>query len=193
MGWYEDFLNAVEGVRSEYAAEIQGRVAYQVQLDFNTEMLEEIADKTGHPNLATTCFVEIDSELNVEVYNDIAPIAGLFKSHSLFHPGNGGWSPVPYTHSVTKSEFWYNRFSGNDADELSGDYGGLDLWWLADNFWDGIYWKTNGWPRGGAEFLSAWSYSDVSAISVIKSYYSRYCSSNKVAQYANEIIAEMFS
>lgn len=192
MGWYEDYLSAVEDIRSEYAAIIKGRAAYRVQQDFNTELLQEIADQTGHPNLATTCFLDIDSELNVHVYNDIAPIVGLFYSNSSFHPGNGGWTPVSYTHSVSKTEFWSRRFSGEDEEERSGSYGGLDLWWLADNFWDGIYWKTNGWPRGTDEFLDAWPYRDTSAISVIKSYYNRYVSSNKFAQYVAEEIAAMF-
>ena len=166
------------------------RARYRVQDDFNRELVDEIANKTGHENLAATCFVDVnlesDDSLDVHVYNDGSVIDGLYNSNSSFHQSGGKWRSVAQHYNMSKYEFWEKKSEG-----YSGDYGILDVEWLADNFWDGVYYATNGWPRSDAEFLSVYRYSDVSAISVIKSYYNRYVNSNKFPKYVQEEINAM--
>lgn len=186
MGFRDDFKRVVEEKRKIAAEEAVRRAAYRVQEDFNTELIEEIASRTGHPNLATTCFVDITANgekgYHYHIYNDASMIDGLFSSNSSFHQGSGGWTPVAQHYGMSQAEFWARKENGEDG----GDYGGIDPWWLADNFWDGVYWATNGWPRGNAEFLSSFPYNDVSAISVIKAYCKRYEKSKRYQKYVNE-------
>ena len=178
----------------EIAAEVgkiaAARARYRVQDDFNRELVDEIANKTGHENLAATCFVNVnlesDDSLDVHVYNDGSVIDGLYNSNSSFHQSGGKWRSVAKHYNMSKDEFWEKKSEG-----YSGDYGILDTEWLADNFWDGVYYATNGWPIGSAEFLSVYKYNDVSAISVIKSYYNRYVNSNKFQKYVQEEINAM--
>lgn len=191
MGWYEDFLNLSEQIRAEYAVEADKRASYMVQEDWNRELLNKIATETGHSTLATTCFLEFDSDLNVRVYNDASVIEGLFHSKSSYHNGGtGGWVSISDHYSMSKSEFWDLRAVGEYG---NGEYGDVDAEWLADNFWDGIYWKTNGWPLGDAEYLQTWSYKSTSALSIIKSYYNNYIKSNKYQKYVTQALKAMFS
>ena len=186
MSFSGDYKRVVEEKRRAAAIKAVQRATYRVQEDFNTELIEEIATRTGHPNLATTCFVDItangESGFHCHIYNDASMIDGLFSSNSSFHQGSGGWTSVSQHYGMSKYEFWARKESGEDG----GDYGGVDAEWLADNFWDGIYWATNGWPRSGAEFLSSYSYNDTSAISVIKSYCERYRKSKRYQKYVDE-------
>ena len=186
VGFRDDFNRIVEQKRKIAAEEAVRRASYRVQNDFNTELIEEIAVRTGHPNLATTCFVDIspngESGCHYHIYNDASMIDGLFKSNSSFHQGSGGWTPVAQHYGMSKAEFWERKAMGEDG----GDFGGIDAEWLADNFWDGIYWATNGWPRSEADFLVSYHYSDVSALSVIKSYCKRYAASKRFQKYVNE-------
>ena len=56
-GFYKDYKNAIEQIRKEAESVAVARARYRVQDDFNRELIEEIANKTGHPNLAASCFV----------------------------------------------------------------------------------------------------------------------------------------
>ena len=89
---------------------------------------------------------------------------------------------------MSKDEFWENKYVGQEGDK---SYGVVDPEWLADNFWDGVYYATNGWPRSDAEFLSVYKYQDVSAISVIEAYYNNYVRSNIFQKYIQEEINSM--
>lgn len=190
------YKNVYGDIPEQIAKEIEqiavARARYRVQDDFNRELIEEIANKTGHPNLAATCFVDVDlssnDDLDVHVYNDHTVIDGLYSSNSSFHKSGGKWSSITRHYSMSKDEFWERKFTEDYGGE---SHGIVDTEWLADNFWDGVYWATNGWPRGDVDFLTSYKYNDVSAISVIKSYYKRYVRSNRFQQYINEEIANM--
>lgn len=186
MSFSDEYKRIVEKKRKMAAEEAIKRATYRVQEDFNRELVDEIARKTGHEHLATTCFAAItpvgDSGFHYHIYNDASMIDGLFRSNSSFHQGNGGWTPVSQHYGMSKEEFWERKAMGEDG----GDFGGVDAEWLADNFWDGIYWATNGWPRSDADFLSSYQYNDVSAISVIKSYCKRYERSKRYQKYVEE-------
>lgn len=190
-GFYKDYENAVEQIRKEAEAKAVARARYRVQEDFNRELINEIARKTEHETLAATCFVDVnlesDNSLDVHVYNDWTVIEGLYHSNSSFHQSGGKWSSVSEHYSMSKDEFWERKFNGEDG----GSYGVVDPEWIADNFWDGVYYATNGWPRSDAEFLSVYKYHDVSAISVIESYYNRYLNSNRFPKYIQEEIDKM--
>jgi hypothetical protein len=192
LGFYKDYKTAIEKVRKDTQAIEVARARYMVQEDYNRELIEEIADRTGHPNLALTCFVDIDlassNDLNVRVYNDSSVIDGIFSSNSDFHKSGGDWTVVGEHYGMHRDVFWDQKRSG---ERDGGSYGIVDPDWLADNFWDGVYWATNGWPRGNAEFLHSYKYHDVSAISVIKSYHSRYVRSNRFQKYIQDAINSM--
>lgn len=191
--FYKDYKNAVEQIRKDAEAKATARARYRVQDDFNRELINEIAIKTDHPNLTATCFVDIDLSsdysLDVHVYNDWTVIEGMYNSNSSFHQSGGKWQSITEHYSMSKSEFWERKFNGED----DGGYGVVDPEWLADNFWDGVYYATNGWPRTDAEFLAVYKYHDVSAISVIESYYNRYVRSNKFQKYIQEEINMMIN
>ena len=190
--FWSDYNNAVNNITKEVERQAVAYARYKVQEDFNTELIEEIGKKTGHPNLAATCFVDIDlnsdDSLSVHIYNDASWIEGEYHSNSSFHPGSGGWTSVGEHYGMSKDEFWENKYFGQEGDK---SYGVVDPEWLADNFWDGVYYATNGWPRSDAEFLSVYKYQDVSAISVIKAYYNNYVNSNTFQKYIQEEINSM--
>ena len=189
--FYKDLDNAYKKITKETEKIAVARARYRVQDDFNRELINEIADRTEHENLAATCFVDVnlesDDSLDVHVYNDWTVIDGLYNSNSSFHQSGDKWQSVTEHYGMSRDEFWEQKFNGED----SGNYGTVDPEWLADNFWDGVYYATNGWPRSDAEFLSVYRYRDVSAISVIKSYYNRYLRSNKFQKYIQEEINAM--
>lgn len=191
-GFYKDYKNAIEQVRKDTEAVAVARARYRVQDDFNRELIEEIADKTGHPNLAASCFVDVDlssnDDLDVHIYNDHNVLEGLYTSNSSFHKSGEKWMSITKHYNMSKDEFWEKK---QFEDYGGGSYGVVDTEWLADNFWDGTYWATNGWPRGDADILDSYPYKDVSAISVIKSYYGRYIRSNRFQQYIQEEINSM--
>ena len=190
--FFKTYDDAVETIRAGVAEEVYARARYRVQDDFNRDLLKQIADKTEHPRLAATCFVDValgsNDDLNVRVYNDWRPIDGLFSSNSSFHQSGGKWQSVTEHYGMSKDEFWENKYFGQEGDK---SYGVVDPEWLADNFWDGVYYATNGWPRSDAEFLSVYKYQDVSAISVIKAYYNNYVNSNTFQKYIQEEINSM--
>lgn len=180
-----------EQIAKEIGKKATARARYRVQEDFNRELVNEIAGKTGHENLAATCFVDVnlesDDSLDVHVYNDWSVIDGFYSSNSSFHKSGGKWESVTAHYSMSKGEFWELKEEGYGGES----HGIVDPEWLADNFWDGVYYATNGWPRSSAEFLSVYKYNDVSAISVIKSYHDRYVRSNKFQKYIQEEINSM--
>ena len=190
--FYKDYEAAVEQIRKDAAAEAVARARYRVQDDFNRDLLKQIADRTDHPRLAATCFVDVElgsnDDLDVHVYNDWRQIDGLFSSNSSFHQSGGKWKSVTEHYGMSKDEFWEKKYFGEEGDK---SYGVVDPEWLADNFWDGIYYATNGWPRSDAEFLSVYRYQDVSAISVIEAYYNNYVRSNTFQKYIQEEINSM--
>lgn len=190
--FFKTYDDAVETIRAGVAEEAYARARYRVQDDFNRDLLKQIADKTEHPRLAATCFVDValgsNDDLNVRVYNDWRQIDGLFSSNSSFHQSGGKWQSVTEHYGMSKDEFWENKYFGQEGDK---SYGVVDPEWLADNFWDGIYYATNGWPRSDAEFLTVYRYQDVSAISVIKAYYNNYVNSNTFQKYIQEEINSM--
>lgn len=189
--FYDDYKNAVEQIRKDVEAKATARARYKVQNDFNTELINEIANKTGHENLASTCFVDVeldsDYSLDVRVYNDWTVIEGLYSSNSSFHQSGGKWQSVTEHYGMSREDFWERKFNGEDG----GNYGTVDSEWLADNFWDGVYYATNAWPRSDAEFLVVYKYHDVSAVSVIESYYDRYVNSNRFQKYIQKEINMM--
>lgn len=192
VDWYKDYRNAVEQVRADAAAEAHARARYQVQDDFNRELLSEIARKTGHETLAATCFVDVDldsyDDLDVRVYNDWTVIEGLYSSKSSYHQTGGKWKSIRQNYGLHIDDFWARKESGNDLDN---NYGTVDAEWMADNFWDGIYYATNGWPLGNVEYLEVFTIHETSAISVIQSYYNRYLRSGRFYKYILEEIKAM--
>ena len=190
--FFKTYDDAVETIRADAAKEAYARARYRVQDDFNRDLLKQIADKTDHPRLAATCFVDVEwgsnDDLDVHVYNDWRQIDGLFSSNSSFHQSGEKWKSVTEHYGMSKDEFWEKKYFGEEGNK---SYGVVDPEWLADNFWDGIYYATNGWPRSDAEFLSVYRYQDVSAISVIKDYYNNYVNSNTFQKYIQEEINSM--
>lgn len=191
--FYKDYKNAVEQIRAEAETTARARARYRVQDDFNNELIEKIATETGHPNLATTCFVDVDMEsnldLNVNIYNDWTVIDGMFSSKSSYHQSGSPWESIGINYYLSKDEFWDRKESGED--NLGNNHGIVDSEWLADSFWDGIYTATNGWPLGDAMFLSVYKYRDTSAISIIQSYFKNYVKSNKYSKYTQEELNAM--
>ncbi len=188
----KDYKKAIEQIRAEAEAEAHARARYRVQDDFNNELISEIARQTGHETLASTCFVDVDlnsyNDLDVHVYNDWTVIEGVYSSKSSYHQSGGKWQSIQQNYNLHKDDFWARKESGSD---LGDSYGTVDPDWLADNFWDGIVWVTNGWPFGGVEYLESFTRRDVSAISVIQSYYDRYVRSNRFAEYIQEELDAM--
>ena len=188
--FYKDYKNAVEQIRSEAEATAKARARYRVQDDFNNDLVERIAADTGHPDLAATCFVDVDMDsnmdLDVHIYNDWTVIDGVFSSNSSYHKSGSPWESIGSNYHLSKDEFWARKESGED--NLGDNHGVVDPEWLADNFWDGIYTATNGWPLGDAMFLSVYKYRDTSAISIIKSYFNNYVKSNRYCKYIQEEI-----
>ena len=181
-----------EQIAAERGKKAIARARYRVQDDFNRELIDKIAKKTGHPNLATTCFVDVDlnskDELDVRVYNDWTVIEGMYKSNSSFHQGGGKWKSIKKHYHMTQEEFYESKYSGDDDE----DYGTLDPEWLADNFWDGIYYATNGWPcTNKSLYLQVYKYRDTSALSVIESYYEEYVNTNRFGYYIQEELNSM--
>ena len=190
--FFKTYDDAVETIRAGVAEEVYARARYRVQDDFNRDLLKQIADKTEHPRLAATCFVDVElgsnDNLDVHVYNDWRQIDGLFSSNSSFHQSGEKWKSVTEHYGMSKDEFWEKKYFGEEGNK---SYGVVDPEWLADNFWDGIYYATNGWPRSDAEFLTVYRYQDVSAISVIEAYYNNYVRSNIFQKYIQEEINSM--
>lgn len=186
MGFRDDFKKVVEKKRKVAVDEAIKRAVYRVQEDFNNEFVDVLAERTGHPNLATTCFVDVtpngENGLHYRFYNDASMIDGIFSSNSSFHKSGDKWIQVSQHYGMSREEFWERKSMGEDG----GSFGVVDPEWLADNFWDGIYWATNGWPRSSAEFLVSYHYNDVSALSVIKDYIKQYKASNRFKKYVNE-------
>lgn len=189
--FWKDYNDAVNKITDDAKEQALKYARYKVQEDFNTELIKEIAKKTGHPNLAATCFVDIDlnsdDSLSVHIYNDASWIEGEYSSNSSFHQGSGKWKSISAHYEMTRDEFWDLKFSGEDHK----DYGGIDAEWIADNFWDGIEYYTNGWPRGDAEYLQVFTRNVVPAISVIEKYFNRYKASNTYQKYIMEAISRM--
>lgn len=188
----KDLNNAYEQIRKETEKKAVARARYRVQEDYNTELINEIANKTGHENLAAACFVDIDLDskdsLNVRAYHDWTMIEGLYSSKSSFHQRGDQWKSIDEHYTMSREEFWEKK----ENDYGGGSFGVVDTEWIMDNFWDGVYWVTNGWPLGNAEFLHAWEVNaEVSAESIIESYHDRYVRSNRFQRYIQEEIDMM--
>lgn len=179
-----DYIN---GILAEVQEEAYARARYRAQVDFNTEMIDEIADRTGHKNLANTCFAEVSIEskkrLEIDYYTDDSLIEGIHRSNSSFHKSGGRWKSVTKHYGMSREDFWENKFSGED----NGEYGTVDADWLTDNFWYGTYYATNGWPRSQHnEFLQVYKYHDLSAEQICKEYTARYKSERRFDRYVRE-------
>ena len=175
-----------EQIAAEKERKAVARARYRVQDDFNRELIDKIAEETGHPNLALTCFVDVSlnsrDELDVRVYNDWTVIEGMYNSNSSFHQDGGKWKSIKQHYRMTREDFYAKKDDG-----YGGDFGTVDPEWLADNFWDGIYYATNGWPRNiEQDYLQVYKYKDKSAISVIESYYKEYVDTNRFGYYIQE-------
>lgn len=179
-------------IADDVAKVAAARARYRVQEDYNRELVGEIARKTGHENLASTCFVEIDlssqDSLKVDVYTDSDMITGLYNSRSSFHQDGDKWKSVNRHYGMSREEFWERKANGK---ENGGSYGIVDVDWLTDNFWSGVYYMTNGWPLGDAEFLSVYKYNDISAESITDAYHKRYVKSGRFQKYFAEEVAAM--
>lgn len=190
--FWDDYYKAVEDITKEVNDRAVSYARYKVQEDFNTELIKEVAKKTGHKNLATTVFVDVslesDDSLKVHFYNDASWIEGDYHSNSSFHQSGGKWSSVSEHYGLSKDDFWDMKFNegyGGDA------HGTVDSDWLADNFWDGIIYYTNGWPRGAAEYLYVGKRHEKSAESVMDEYVKKYISNGRYQRYIMEAISMM--
>lgn len=177
MNIYKEMKAVAEEWGKEIAEQIYAAARYEVQEDFNEELVPHVASLTGHENLANTVFVEVSldstNDLDVNKYTEEAYVAGLFKSRSSYHPGYEGWKEVAKFKGMTREEFWDMRLSG--ADEDHGTYGGVQSAWVTDNFWRGKVWVTNGWPRSDAETLHAFEIDErVSGEQAVDSYIYKY-------------------
>ena len=190
---YKNIYGNLPNEIAEEAVKIAvARARYRVQEDYNRELIQEIASKTGHENLASTCFVEVDisskDNLKVDVYTDSDMIEGLHKSNSSFHQDGGKWRSVKRHYGMSRDDFWERKDSGY---EDGGSFGTVDTEWLTDNFWNGVYYATNGWPLGNADFLQVYPYNDISADFITSSYHKRYVKSQRFQKYIAEEIAAM--
>lgn len=181
MGSFEDVIRkALEEKGKEAFDKAVKYARYKTQEDFNTELIKEITAKTGHKNFAATVFVETnlesDGTLDYEIFTEEAWINGMYESNSSFHKGFGGWSPIEEHYGMSKYEFWELKSEGYE-----GHAGGVDPDWLVDNFWKGIEFYTNGWPRGAAEYLFVGTRRVVSADAVATAWINKY-KSNKIYQ-----------
>ena len=181
-----DYINEI---LADVQEEVFARARYRAQVDFNTEMIDEIADRTGHKNLANTCFVVVDEsskqKLKLDFYTDDSVIDGLYKSNSSFHKGGSKWKSITEHYRMSKYDFWESKFNGEDSE----DYGSVDTDWITDNFWKGIYHATNGWPNSPYDdFLHVYTYRDLSAEQVCNEYTDRYIAQNRFGYYVQEEI-----
>lgn len=187
----EVYGDTPEQTAAEVGKIAAARARYRVQDDFNRELVDEIANKTGHENLAATCFVEVDfngdGSLDPKIYTDDEIIAGLYSSRSSFHQSGGKWSSVLEHHRMSRDEFWEKKYDGYGG----GSHGIVDTEWLVDNFYVGVYHATNGWPLGNADFLQVYEYHDISPKSIVESYCEQYASSGRFQQYVQEEINAM--
>lgn len=163
----------------------------KVQNDFDEELIGELAKITGHEHLAATCYVDIelnaDGSLSTEMYNDYSVLdPDVFKSKSSFHQSGAPWVSVSRHYDLHRDAFWEEHNARQENGIKSPQYGSLDLDWVTDNFWDGIVWKTNGWPLGNADFLSAWSERETPAVKLIELYIRKYNRSRRYWQYIQE-------
>lgn len=190
--FYKNLNNAYKQISEEAGRMAVARARYRVQEDYNTELIKEIADKTDHDNLAAACFVDVDMDsdesLNVRAYHDWHVIEGFYNSRSSFHQRGGKWRSVEEHYGMHKDEFWERKENGDEGDK---SYGVVDAEWIMDNFWDGVWYITNGWPRSDAPFLSVYPTHDISAGKIIESYHNRYVRSNRFQKYIQEEINMM--
>ena len=188
--WYKDFEAAAQALGTEIAERAYAAARYDVQDDFNNELVDYVARATGHESLAATVFVEVELDsydyLNVNKYTEAAYVYGVYKSKSSYHQGYEGWKVVRKFKTMSKDEFWEMRESGADADHKN--YGGVDSEWMTDNFWDGIVYCTNGWPLGEADFLSEFIIREKSAASAVDDYIHAYQASNRFAKHVQKEI-----
>lgn len=192
--FYKDLEAAAQALGEEVAERAYAAARYKVQEDFNKELVPYVAKMTGHNNLAATVFAEVQlnsrNDLNVDMYTEEGYVAGLFQSKSSYHPGYEGWQEVSKFKSMTRSQFWAMRLSGEDEDH--GTYGGIEADWVTDNFWKGIQYVTNGWPLGGAEMLEVWTENeDVSGEEAVSAYISKYTSDGRYAAHIQEAINDI--
>jgi len=179
--WHKDIEEVAKELGSAIMSQVYSNARYEVQNDFNNELVDYVANGTGHDRLAATVFVEVSldsyDDLDVNQYVEPAYVAGVYTSKSSYHPGYEGWKVVKKFKTMSKDEFWEMRESGEDADH--GTYGGVDAEWMTNNFWDGIVYCTNGWPLGNAEFLSVFVTKETPASSVVENYIHEYQMSNR--------------
>lgn len=190
--FFKDLNDAYENVRSDVADRATARARYRVQEDFNRELIKEIALQTGHKTLAAICFVEITIDnndfLDIHAYHDWNLLEGKYSSRSSFHKSGDTWTSIADHYSMSKSEFWEKKENEGYG---GGSYGKVNPEWIADNFWDGTYIATNGWPLGDAEFLHVYEYRDIGAADVIEDYRKKYVRSGRFDKYVQEAINRM--
>ena len=188
--FYKDLEAAAQALGAEIAERAYAAARYDVQDDFNNELVNYVANATGHDSLAATVFVEVELDshdsLKVNKYTEAAYVAGVYESKSSYHRGYEGWQVVHKFKTMSRDEFWDMRTSGADADH--GNYGGVDSEWMTDNFWEGIVYCTNGWPLGNVDFLSEFIIREKSAASAVEDYISKYIADGRFASHIqNEI------
>ena len=163
----------------------------KVQNDFDEKLIQELAKITGHEHLAATCYVDVylddNGHLSTDMYNDYAVLnPDDFKSNSSFHQSGAPWTTATENVGLHKDDFWEQYSLRKDGELETAQHGRLDLEWVTDNFWDGIVWKTNGWPRGDADILSAYPDKEIPAVKLIESYIRKYNKSQRYWQYIQE-------
>ena len=191
--FYKDFEAAAQALGAEIAERAYAAARYDVQDDFNNELVDYVARSTGHDSLAATVFVEVELDsydvLNVNKYTEEAYVAGIYTSKSSYHQGYEGWKPVKKFKRMSRDEFWEMRESG--ADEGHPNYGGVQAGWMTDNFWNGIVYCTNGWPLGEADFLQEFKIYEKSAASAVEDYIRKYQTSNRFSKHVQKEINEI--
>ena len=190
-GWINELKKEAAKITSEVVAEATQRAMYRVQRDFHTKPIEEIAKETGHVNLAQACYCMLNTkgnDIEVDIYYDASFIEGFFKSNSSYHQDGGKWRSVRKNYNLSSYDFWEMHYNG----ETGGSYGEVDEEWIMKNFWNGVQYGTNGWPRSKtAEYLSTYKKLTVSAYDVAKNFINDYIAEGHYEKYIQQEISNL--
>lgn len=183
--WINELREEAKKRTSDVLAKATERAIYRVQRDFHTKPIEEIAEKTGHNTLAQACYCMLDvkgSNIDIDIYYDASFIDGIYESNSSYHQDGGKWRSVRKNYNLSSYDFWEMFYNG----ETGGSYGEIESEWIMKNFWNGVEYSTNGWPRGSAEYLQIIKGKTTSAYSVAQNFINNYIAEGHYEAYIQE-------
>lgn len=185
--WMDELKKEARKRVSGVVAEATQRAMYRVQRDFHTKVIDEIANQTGHANLAQACYCMLNpqgGDIAVDIYYDASFIDGFFSSNSSFHKSGSPWRVVKSNYGLSSYDFWEMRLNGEYE---GGSYGAVMDTWIMQNFWNGVKYSTNGWPRARSEeYLEVYKTRTVAAYDVAQGFIDDYIAAGHYEQYIQE-------